>query len=429
MSKLLEMSGAVIDGTADLSEIGPLNRINNELSELADGIALVESFSHSLIFPTEEGLLVFDTSGVITGSKVVKAIRSWSRDPFHSLVYTHGHVDHVGGCGAFLADAGKNAPRILGHENIAKRMQRYRHTNGYNLIVNARQFLGLGRRGYSIGGGSRHFLPEDSKAPDISYSKRMEYSVGGLDIELRHARGETDDHTWAWIPKYKAICAGDFFIWNFPNAGNPQKAQRYPLEWAEALREMAGTGAELFLPAHGLPIAGSKRIARVLIEVAEVLEGLVSNTIELMNQGASLNDAIHSVKVAREILDRPWLRPAYDEPEFVVRNIWRQYGGWYDGNPAELKPAKTHSLACEITELSGGATRLGERAEILYESGEFRLACHLIEYATIAAPKDSALQALRAKIYQARAAQESSLMAKGIFRSAANESRSRTNIP
>lgn len=422
--KLIEMSAAVIDGTADLAEIGPLNRINNELSELADGIAVVESFSHSVVFTTEDGLVVFDTSGAITGSRVVKAIRGWTRDPFHSLVYTHGHVDHVGGCGAFLADAGSKAPRILGHENVAKRMQRYRRTNGYNLIINARQFVGVGRRGYSIGKPSGHFLPEDSRPPDISYTKQMQYSVGGLDIELRHARGETDDHTWAWIPEHKAICAGDFFIWNFPNAGNPQKAQRYPLEWAEALRDMANMGAELFLPAHGLPIAGSERIARVLVEVAEVLEGLVGNTLDLMNQGASLNDAIHSVKVAQEILDRPWLRPAYDEPEFVVRNIWRQYGGWYDGNPAELKPAKSECLAREIAELSGGAARLAERAEALFESGEFRLACHLVEYATIAEPKDPALQALRARIYQGRAAQESSLMAKGIFRSAANESAS-----
>ena len=425
MSELLGLSAAVIDGSRDLEEIGPINRINNQLSEVADGIAVVESFSHSILFATDEGLLVFDTSGAMTGARVVEAIRSWTRDPFHSLVYTHGHVDHVGGCSAFLADAGDRPPRILGHENVAKRMERYRRTNGYNLIINARQFVGLGGRGYSIGGATGEFLPEGTSAPDISYAKRMDYRVADLQVELRHARGETDDHTWAWIPRYKAICAGDFFIWNFPNAGNPQKAQRYPLEWAEALREMAGMEAELFLPAHGLPIAGRERIANVLTQVAGVLERLVSETLDLMNEGASLNDCIHSVKVARDVLELPWLRPAYDEPEFVVRNVWRQYGGWYDGNPAELKPASSLTLAREIAELAGGANRLGQRAEALHEDGDHRLACHLIEFATIATPEDSALQELRSKIYQGRAARESSLMAKGIFRSAANESHAR----
>src|SRR5690606_11793849 len=145
--------------------------------------------------------------------------------------------------------------------------------------------------------------------------------IGGLAIELRHARGETDDHTWAWIPRHKAICAGDFFIWNFPNAGNPQKVQRYPADWARALRAMAEQNAELFLPAHGLPIAGAARIRRVLTEVADTLERLVGETLALMNQGARLNDILHTVRVDPAVLEKPYLRPLYDEPEFVVRNI------------------------------------------------------------------------------------------------------------
>ena len=38
---------------------------------------------------------------------------------------------------------------------------------------------------------------------------------------------------------------GDLFIWAVPNAGNPQKVQRFASDWAAALREMAGCGAEL----------------------------------------------------------------------------------------------------------------------------------------------------------------------------------------
>ena len=38
---------------------------------------------------------------------------------------------------------------------------------------------------------------------------------------------------------------------------------------------MSEQGAELFLPAHGLPIGGKERVRTVLIEVADVLDGLV----------------------------------------------------------------------------------------------------------------------------------------------------------
>ena len=33
-----------------------------------------------------------------------------------------------------------------------------------------------------------------------------------------------------------------------------------------------------------------------------------------------------------ELLERRTATAVYDEPEFIVRNIWRLYGGWYDGN-------------------------------------------------------------------------------------------------
>lgn len=103
MADLLELSANVIDGRVDLEESGPLNRINHQLSELSDGLAVVEAFSHCIAFKTDEGLVAFDTSNEQGGQRCVKAIRQWSDQPFHSVVFTHGHIDHVGGCGAFCS--------------------------------------------------------------------------------------------------------------------------------------------------------------------------------------------------------------------------------------------------------------------------------------------------------------------------------------
>jgi alkyl sulfatase BDS1-like metallo-beta-lactamase superfamily hydrolase len=426
MADLLELSRAVIDGERAAASVGPLNRINHELSEIGEGVAIVEAFSHAILFRTDDGLVVFDTSNEHGGARVVDAIRGWSDDAFSTLVFTHGHIDHVGGAGAFLADAaaaGKPRPRVVAHENVPRRFERYRLTDGYNRVINERQFGQFRRRGYDLA-GARRFLPEATPEPDMVYRDRLALSVGGMAIELHHAKGETDDHSWAWIPAHRAICAGDFFIWSFPNAGNPQKAQRYPREWAAALREMAGMGAELFLPAHGLPIAGAERIARVLGEVAGALETLVFDTLRLMNEGARLNDIVHAVRVDPGLLEKPWLAPLYDEPEFVVRNIWRLYGGWYDGNPANLKPARDRALGEAVAALAGGPAALAARAEVVAAT-DLRVACHLVELAADAAPDDPAVHAIRARLYQARREGETSLMAKGIFGSAANQSRER----
>ena len=102
MADLLKMSADLIDGRVDMREAGPINRINHQLSELSSDVAVVEAFSHSIVFKTDDGLVTFDTSNEHGGTKCVHAIQSWTQDPFHTVVFTHGHIDHVGGCGAFL---------------------------------------------------------------------------------------------------------------------------------------------------------------------------------------------------------------------------------------------------------------------------------------------------------------------------------------
>jgi alkyl sulfatase BDS1-like metallo-beta-lactamase superfamily hydrolase len=427
MADLLALSERFIDG--GIYE-GPasVNRVTTELSEVADGIAVVEAFSHVVGFATADGLVVFDTSLEAFAGAVVAALRKWRSDPVHTIAYTHGHVDHVGGAAALVEEAerrGDRPPRVVAHEALPARFVRYRRTQGYNAAINARQF-GAGRLLAAIGGtspgGAPRFGPARWVEPDTTFRDRLRLRVADLDIELRHARGETDDHLWAWLPGRRAICAGDFVTWVFPNAGNPQKVQRYPLEWAAALREMAGLDAELLLPAHGLPVGGRDRVRRLLLDLATALESLVEQCLELMNQGCRLDALLHQVRLPATLLDKPYLRPVYDEPEFVVRNVWRLYGGWYDGNPAHLKPASERGLAQEVAHLAGGARSLARRAREVAATGDLRLACELVEWAALAAPDDAGVHGARAEIYTERRRSELSLMARGIYGDAARQS-------
>jgi alkyl sulfatase BDS1-like metallo-beta-lactamase superfamily hydrolase len=131
------------------------------------------------------------------------------------------------------------------------------------------------------------------------------------------------------------------------------------------------------------------------------------------------------VRAPQHLIEKPYLKPIYDEPEFVVRNVWRLYGGWYDGNPSHLKPAPEAAFAGELAALAGGAAKLAARAVELADAGDFRLACDLVELAALAAPDDKAVHAQRADVYERRAATELSVMSRGIYSWAASESRDR----
>jgi alkyl sulfatase BDS1-like metallo-beta-lactamase superfamily hydrolase len=230
-----------------------------------------------------------------------------------------------------------------------------------------------------------------------------------------------------WSAARAILFAGDMFIWASPNCGNPQKVQRYPRDWAAAFRKMDALAPEILLPGHGLPIVGRERVHQALSEGAELLETLVEQTLALMNDGARLDDIVHNVRAPEHLLARPYLQPIYDEPEFVVRNIWRLYGGWYDGDPSHLKPAPPAMLAAELAALAGGAGRLAERAREVAAAGDLRLAGHLAELAAQAAPDDKGVHAARAEVFGARAAEEASTMSKGIFSWAEHESREKSS--
>jgi len=417
------MSGSVLDltdklwrGELTVGEVHPVTS-TRDLEEVAPGIGFIPAFGNVSAFATGDALVLVDTGNQPLADNNFRQVRGWTDLPLDTVVYTHGHIDHVFGLGPWEAEAersGHPRPHVLAHELVPARFDRYKLTAGYNGVINARQFK-----------MPRFRWPTEYRYPDETYRLRHDVAVGGVRFELHHGKGETDDHTWIWLPDRKVLCTGDLFIWASPNCGNPQKVQRYPREWAIALREMAALGPELLLPGHGWPIAGAERIQQALGDTADLLDHLVDETLAMMNAGFRLDDIVHTVKAPEALLERPYLRPVYDEPEFVVRTVWRLYGGWYDGNPAHLKPAPDAALAAELASLAGGAGALADRAEALASAGDLRLAGHLAELAGQAAPDDPGVHKVRAAVFAQRAGEELSTMSKGVFSWAADESQAR----
>ena len=406
MSALRELSSNLLSGATSIESAYPMSpRFIAE--PIAERSYFVSSFANVAAFDTDDGLVLVDTGSFALAERTRAALRSVIGAPAHTAIWTHGHVDHCFGVELYEREAGR-AIRVIAHDAVPRRFARYRLTRGWNQAINARQFQ------------SAVAFPGEFRAPDETFADHRTLEVAGRRFELHHALGETDDHAWVWVADAGVVCTGDLFIWASPNCGNPQKVQRYPREWAAALRAIDALGAEVLCPGHGVPIWGAGDVHRALDDTASYLESMVDQVVTLMNRGARLGELLARVAPPAELAARPYLSPIYDEPEFIIRNLYRLYGGWWDGNPAHLKPPAEADLARELAELAGGAGVLARRAEA---TADLRLACELIELAYLAAPDDAAIAAARTAIYTRRAASERSLMARGIFSTAAAESR------
>jgi alkyl sulfatase BDS1-like metallo-beta-lactamase superfamily hydrolase len=409
VTALRQLSEQLLTGAVCVDQAQPM--APRFLAEaVAPGSYFVSSFANVSAFDTDDGLVLVDTGSFMLAEPTRARLRGVTRRPVHTAIWTHGHVDHCFGVDLYERDSGRHV-RVIAHEAVARRHARYQLTREHNQRINARQF------------NTTVAFPGEFRAPDETYAQALTVAVGGRTFELHHALGETDDHTWVWVPDAGVVCTGDLFIWASPNCGNPQKVQRYPREWAAALREMDRLGAEVLLPGHGVPIWGKAAVHRALDETATLLEDLTGQVIALLNQGATLDEILARAKVKPELLERPYLSPIYDAPEFIVRNLCRLYGGWWDGNPAHLQPPREAALAGEVAALAGGAEALAYRARELANLGNHALACALIELAVKADPEDRRVHGIRAAIYDERAKAETSLMARGVYIAAADDSR------
>ena len=379
-----------------------------EPKEVAPNTFHVPTMANSTALVTDDGILLVDCGVVQVGPHIHGAVRGYTKAPLHSVVYTHGHVDHCMGLAPWLEEG---RPNVVAHANVAPRFDRYLRTIGLQEHINRIQF-----------GFENMRWPIDYTYPDTTYDTSLDLDIGGERFELRHGKGETDDATWVWAPERGVLCTGDFWISCVPNCGNPQKVQRYPEEWIQAFEQMIPLGAEMLLPGHGPFISGAGEVKQALEDAAAYLRSIVDQTMAAMNEGLPHDEIVARVKPPAEFASRSYLQPIYDRPEFIVRNLIRLHGGWWDGHPSNLIPATAREQAREIASLAGGADRLVARAREVADD-DIELACHLAEWAALAAPENRTAQECIRDLFTKRAGDESSLMGRGIFMHAVREAK------
>ena len=343
------------------------------------------------------------------------ASAAWTDGPVHTAVFTHGHIDHCFGVERYDADnAHRAAPpcTVVAHEAVPARFDRYRAT-----AATTRSSTGASSRL-----GDQFEWPTEYRYPDRDLPERLDLDVGGERFELHHARGETDDHTWVWVPSRRVLVHRRPLHLGVAQLREPPEGAALPegLGRRRCARWPRST-PRCCSPATACPIVGADRVREALTRTRRaLLEHLHDATLEMMNDGATLDDIVHTVAGAgRSCSQRPYLRPVYDEPEFVVRNMWRLYGGWYDGNPRPPQAgtgrrgrrARSRARRRRRALAAPGASQLAD-------GGDLRLAGSPRGAGPVAAPRPTTrtCTGARAEVYERRVADATSTMAKGRLR-------------
>jgi alkyl sulfatase BDS1-like metallo-beta-lactamase superfamily hydrolase len=318
----------------------------------------------------------------------------------NTIIYTHGHGDHVGGARAFMGDD----PEIIAQQYLLERLEKYRMLEEHrSRLTNVQFHLDMKRR------------KADYVAPTRTFADTMTFSLKDKTFELHHARGETDDHCWVWLPQVRTAFVGDLLIGSFPNIGNPFKPTRFALSWARALEAIREKQPEMIIAGGGKAVYQGDLVERVLEDTIAGIHSIHDQVVDLINEGVPVDEMIHRVKLPEHLESSPYLRFIYSRPEFAVYNIHRWYHGYFDFNPAHLLPRPQREVSKEIMKLIGSQEAVLDRSRQLKDEGHVQLALQLLDLVLREDPSTRPARQLRKEILERLVAEDYCTMSRNTF--------------
>ena len=409
--------------------INHTEEFRKEIIEVTEGIHVAVGFAlaNAIMIEGDGSNIIIDTTGTVETAQEVKDLfDSINSNPVEAIIYTHNHGDHTYGATVFAEDS----TEIYAHESTGKYLSRV--IGILRPIISSRSSRMFGNvlpREEVENNGIGPFLEigRDGRKPGLLYptktfSDKLAFTAAGIEIELYHAPGETNDQLFVWLPEKRALFPGDNFYKTFPNLytirGTPY---RDLVGWVNSIDMMRYLEPEYLVPSHTRPLVGAKTINNLLTTYRDAIQYVHDQTIRLMNMGMEPDEIAESLILPKHLGDSPYLQEFYGSPAWSAKNVFSGYLGWFDGNPSSLKPLPKREEATNIINLAGGWERLFQEAEQSYLNEEFQWSLQLTDYLLRMKPDDRQTQLLRQSALVALGAKESNPNSRYYYLSSARE--------
>lgn len=346
-----------------------------------DFIVMSEACSNAYLIETPEGNVQLN-AGMGFEAPVIEAnFKEFNKGSLHTLIFTQGHVDHVGGT-AYLREKNPGL-RVIAtdknteHQAYDGRLATFRgnrsafaFTDKFSDVFN-----------YYQEHGHTEFPAQDQPTPDVVFADTMAFELGGTTFELIAVAGaETNDSLIVWLPQHKICFTGNLFgcpFGHFPNLVTI-RGDRYrdALVVANAVETVRALEPEMICYGHHGPIIGKQLIQDELAALHGAIHYVHDETVKGMNDGKDVHTLMAEITLPPEME----VGQGYGKVSWSVRAIWEAYAGWFHHrSTTELYTVPQSSVASDIVELAGGAAAILERAKIKFSAGKSVEALHLLD--------------------------------------------------
>ena len=367
-------------------------------------IAIGFGIANSIMVEGDNGNIIIDASdSVYEAAQIYTNFKKLNPNPVKAIIYTHNHGDHTFGAAYYLS-VQEEKPKIIAHETTDFYMQRIlgiinpiistRSTRMFGTALPEEDVINVGI-GKSLNVSKSPF---GYLKPDTTFSDELKLQISGINIELYHAPGETNDQLFVWLPDHKSLMPGDNIYKTFPNLYTIRgTTHRDVMGWVNSLDKMLSLNPEYIFPSHTKPIIGND-ISSTLTLYRDAIQFVHDQTVRLMNEGYYPDQIIEMIELPNSIQESPFLSEFYGTLRWSVKSIFNGYLGWFNGNPAELDPLPRKKEAQMLAELVGSEEKLLFALKNAVNSNEMQWALELSDKLLALEYKSEEVKSLR---YQA----------------------------
>lgn len=317
-----------------------------------------------------------------TSSVIFKELTARAPGKTLALIYTHSHLDHVGGAGAIADGATEiwaSTPfqtHFLKQYGVFQPVETIRGRRQYGLDVPP-EILPC----TSIGAKPDLAAAFDSAArlPTKTFSGEKTLVFGKTKLTLFEAHGETHDELAVWLADDRILFPGDNIYRAFPNLYTIRGTSPRPVDdWIKSLDRMRALEPEVLLPSHTRAIRGKDLVQETLTVYRDGIQWVRDAVVRGANAGLSAATLAETIKLPPELAKHPYLEETYGQVDWSVRAIYSDNLGWFAGEPERLYPMDRNDAAKREVGLLGGADAVMKLANTSLVSGDLRWGIHLL---------------------------------------------------
>lgn len=408
----------------------------------------------------DKGIVIVDTLGdqetveqqLISEWRKKLSLGPTEKLPVRAIIYTHNHLDHIGGVNGYLHEADKPAcpvenaenagqdgsytargdcVEVIGQANIIDGVAATATISGDMINPRSAYMYGNGLPGGpvnagigpQVNGGTSGF-----RLPSRSFTNRLNLSAAGMNMQVIYVPSETNDELVVFIPDALnggADSNGSGLLLSAEVIQGPSFPNLYSLRgtsyrsaavWFHSVDKLRALNSWCMVPSHGPPLCGPNNVALLLRNFRDAIEFTHDQAVRLFNMGYTPDELVTQIKLPQYLINElDALKPAMPSPDMdpkdylrafygsvpqSVRAVYVGYLGWFEADPVLLNPTPPRELAGGYIQLMGGRDRLLKEARAAFDSGRYQWAAKLMTLVIRVNHDDKQARVLKANAFR-----------------------------